>query len=245
MLKELDKDLWVVDHPHRMWGLDMRTRMTVLRLAGGDLVLVSPVPIDESLAARLAELGPVRWLVAPNRYHHVYMDAARRRYPEARLVGAPGIARKRKDLRFDVVLDCADADPTPAAWAGQLSVAPLAGCPEFDELTLYHRASRTLVVTDLLMNVHRAQGVFSRWAFQLEGCWRRPGVPRLIRLFIRDKRAAAQSATRLLTFDVARIVMAHGEILEESAEHPAMKPLLETLLRPILGPSAVVAAETA
>jgi hypothetical protein len=57
-------------------GFQMPTRMTALPLEGGGIALVSPVPISETIASRLAELGPVRFLVAPNLLHHLYLADA-------------------------------------------------------------------------------------------------------------------------------------------------------------------------
>ncbi len=44
-------------------------------------------------------------------------------YPEARLFAAPGLASKRKDLRFDGAL----SDASDPAWVGDLDQVPFHG----------------------------------------------------------------------------------------------------------------------
>ena len=71
----------------------------------GGLWLHSPIAIDEALAGTLAELGEVRHIVAPNRFHHMFAGAAKRRYPAAALWAAPGLRKKRSNVAFDRDLD--------------------------------------------------------------------------------------------------------------------------------------------
>jgi hypothetical protein len=93
MLKQLAADLFVEERAQRFYGLEVGTRMTVVRLAGGDLWLHSPVSLDAELRSELDGLGRVRFAVAPNRVHHLYAGEVARLYPEARLWVAPGLER--------------------------------------------------------------------------------------------------------------------------------------------------------
>ena len=47
MLRPLDENLWVIDHPFRMpGGVQIGTRTTVIRLADGSVFLHCPGPIE-------------------------------------------------------------------------------------------------------------------------------------------------------------------------------------------------------
>ena len=70
-LRPLAQDLWVVERPQRFYGLEVGTRMTVLRLADGSLLLHSAVELDAALRRELDAIGRVRFAVAPNRVHHL------------------------------------------------------------------------------------------------------------------------------------------------------------------------------
>jgi glyoxylase-like metal-dependent hydrolase (beta-lactamase superfamily II) len=53
---------------------------------------------------------------------------------------------------------------------------------------------------------------------RLNGMWRRFGPSRLIRLFVRDRAALEQSVRRMLEWDFDRVVVAHGDVLEEGGK---------------------------
>lgn len=209
--------VWSVNHELRSFGIDLRGRMTILRLPDGRLVLYSPVPLDDGLGDAIDRLGQVGFIVAPNRFHHMYAGAAKERYPGARLIGTPELLVKRRDLPFDGAL----GDEAPPEWAGALEPTLVRGAAIFGEGVLYHRESRTLVVGDLYMNIHHARGFLSRLLFWLEGVDRRFACPRTWRLATRDKAAARASVERMLSFDFERVLLAHGENLETEAHAPA------------------------
>ena len=214
MLQTLGKGIWAVTYDFYAFGIHFPGRMTVVRLTSGDLWLCSPVPIDDELAAALAELGPVKHIVAPNRFHHVHLPAVLERYPEAALYGAPGLPSKRKDIRFDETL----TETAPDAWRSDLAQCPLLGIPTFGEVVFFHHASGTLVTTDLFMNVHEVDGFMGWFVYWSEGCWRRPAVPRLVRFLVKDKARMRADVGRIVEWPIRRLVMAHGEIVESEAD---------------------------
>src|SRR5258707_995176 len=52
-LQELAEGIWTASAPHRWIGLHLGTRMTVIRLSRGGLLLHSPVPMSKQLRTRL------------------------------------------------------------------------------------------------------------------------------------------------------------------------------------------------
>ena len=72
--------------------------MTVIRF-NDDLLIHSPVSIDDELIAELAMLGSARHIAAPNKFHHLFMPAWLVQFPEAKVYAAPGLAAKRKTFR--------------------------------------------------------------------------------------------------------------------------------------------------
>jgi hypothetical protein len=43
MFREIDRNIWVGEQPLRYFGLSVGTRMTVIRLTSGELVVISPI----------------------------------------------------------------------------------------------------------------------------------------------------------------------------------------------------------
>jgi len=96
---------------------DFSTRMTVIRLPEGGLFLHSPLRLDDSLRSELDALGPVRAVVASNRFHHLFVGDYRVPYdPKARFYGALGLQTKRRDLAFFGMLG---DEPMPE-WRGAI-----------------------------------------------------------------------------------------------------------------------------
>ena len=105
------EDIWQVRHALVVNGVPANTRMTVVRLANGQLWVHSPVALSAKLIAQLQHLGPVVAVVAPNCAHHLFAGAFMQAFPQAKLYLAPGLARKAARL----------AGPTLARRARQLA----------------------------------------------------------------------------------------------------------------------------
>jgi hypothetical protein len=210
--KALADALWVVDCDGYDRGLHVPLRMTVVRLSDGTLWLHSPIPIDDALAAKLEAIGPVAHLVAPSRGHHLFAAAAKEHYPRARLWASPGLLDARRGLPIDGPLSEGDL-----AWRGELVAIHLAGTPAIDEYVFHHVPSRTLVCADMVINVTSEPSWLSRQLYRALGVWQRPGPTRYWRFATRDHAAAAAALDRVLACNPTRIVMAHGDIVDEDA----------------------------
>lgn len=207
--------LWTVYEPEfRMLGLKLGTRMTIVRLPQGTLVLHSPIAISSALASAIEALGQVGHIVAPNLYHHVYAGEAQKRWPEAKLHGASGLNRKRRDLRVDSVLG---KDPVSADWQGALTPVTIHGCL-LGETVLVHAPSRTVISADLFENFLEMDHTPTRLYLQASGVWQKPGWGRFLRVLYRDHRAARQSVDALLEHDFEGAIIAHGTPVKHGAK---------------------------
>lgn len=211
-LRELAAHLWVAERPLRLPVGDIGTRMTIIRLADGSLFLHSPVRLDGPTRQALDARGPVRAVVAPSKVHHFFVGDYVAAYPAARIFGAPGLPEKRRDLMFHGIL----GDEPPAEWRGDLEQHLFRGAKLMNEVVFFHPATRTLLLTDLAFNVpaHPAAAVRTRLFYWLVGAAGRFGPHRIVRLGIRDKRAARASVDKILQWDFDRVVVTHGQVLE-------------------------------
>jgi hypothetical protein len=217
-LTRLAEDIWIAERPQTFYGLAVGTRMTVVRLAGGRLLLHSAVALDSALRAELDALGRVAYVVAPNRVHHLYAGDVAKAYPDARLWIGPGLERKRPDLRFVAVLD----DESPEAWRDEVDQTFFRGRPYENEVVFFHRKSRTLILCDLAFNFGPSAAAPTRVLMKLMRSYGRFGPSKLDPLLIRDRNAARQSLERILGWDFDRVVVAHGDVLE-SGGHEALR----------------------
>ena len=210
MLRKLADNLFVVERPQRFYGLEVGSRMTVMRLEDGSLLLHSPVALDVQLRRELDALGAVRYAVAPNRFHHLYAGDVARAYPAVRLWVAAGVERKRPDLEIAGVL----TDDAPPEWKGQIDQLYFRGRPFENEIVFLHRGSRTLLLCDLAFNFGPTAPAVTRVVMTLFGGYGRFRPTRLDPLLIRDRAAARRSLEQILTWDFDRVVVAHGDVLE-------------------------------
>jgi hypothetical protein len=202
--------IWSLERPVWFAGARLRTRSTVIRLDDGSLLLHTPAPPTDALAEQLRALGPVRWLVVPNRWHHLGAPAAAMRFPGARLVGPASALERNKALRLEVDIHGGQlSEQLP-----ELDTLPLHGVPFWDETVLYHRPTQTLLGADIVCSAGAADHWTWRCGARLTGCYGRVRVPPDARRKIADKTAAARSLCSMLQQPAQRLIIGHGDIIE-------------------------------
>lgn len=208
-LEALGEGIWSGAFPLRMPGLEIGTRTTIARQPDGGLFVHSPGPLDEALVREVSALGPVRHVVAPNRYHHLYVRDWKDAYPEARFHACPGLREKRKSFEWDGDL----GDEPHADWRDVIDQHLVKGAPMMSEVVFFHAPSGTLMASDLAMNIHEASGFATRLFWKMNGTWKKFGPSRMVRFTFRDRRAVRASIDRILSWDFDRVLIAHGEPL--------------------------------
>jgi len=185
----------------------------VVRLEDGRLLIHSPAPPSDELVKELSELGEVAWLVVPNCFHHLGTPAAAAAFPGAKVVAPKSAAAKNAALRLDFAID----DPAFGDTVTELVVLPLEGVPFLDETLLYHRPSKTLLAADAALRADANDHWTWRFAARVTGCYEKLRVPPDVKGEIADKAAAARSLAALSSLPVDRLVVAHGEIVQDAA----------------------------
>jgi len=207
---ELARDLYVEEARIRFYGIRLSTRMTVIRLSGGRLLLHSPTPLTARVRSELDLLGKVACVVSPNKIHNQFIGHYQHVYPRARCFASPGLPERRPDLRFDGVL----RDRPEPEWEAELDQAGIAGNQFFQEIVFLHRASRTLIVSDLVENfdAHTTTRLGRALAW-LVGVRGRPVASPEHRWYTDDAEAATRSLERVGSWDFENIVLAHGRLV--------------------------------
>jgi hypothetical protein len=213
-VRQLDSDLWVTESPLRFLGLEVGARMTVIRLPRSRLLVHSPIAATPERLRQVRSLGSVAYVVAPNRLHHLFVGEWQQACPEAAVHVAPGLERKRPDLRIAGVL----GDRAEPGWADAIDQVLVGGIPWTNEVVFFHRPSATLVVSDLAFNVGAGSPPLTRIAFRAGGTYGRLAPTLVERLLVRDRSAFRRSLTRILEWPFERVVVAHGEVCERNGK---------------------------
>jgi hypothetical protein len=211
--KPVADNLWVVDSgPMHVAGMPLPVRMTIIRLGNGELILHSPTPFSFPIKAQLDDLGRIAHLLAPNTAHWSFVKQWQAHYPDATCWAVPGLgerpAVKKAELRIDKVF----ADGAPKEWNEEIEIILVRG-KALVEAELFHRASRTLVLTDLIVNLEPDKlPLPMRLGARLVGALAPEGkAPIYARAAIKaGGEQASNAASRLLDLAPERVIFAHG-----------------------------------
>lgn len=213
--KAVAENLWVVDGPLIAFGMPwpkmpFPTRMTIVRGSAGELFLHSPTRLVPSLQEEVEALGRVRWIIGPNRIHYWWIPEWREAFPAAEVHLAPQVREQAgKRLEFP-----AHAMPATGGypWDQFLTALPVTGS-YMTEMVFFHKASRTLILTDLIENFEPGKlPLLQRWLTWLGGVQHPDGqMPRDMRLtFRRERRQLREAVETMLAWQPERIILAHG-----------------------------------
>jgi len=195
-----------IDTKQRFLGLEMGARMTILTLDQG-LLVHSPIAVEPS---QIAHLGDPRWVLAPNLFHHLYVGP----WAEAGIEtwGAPGLPDKRKDVAFAGTLTTRSHPFGP-----DIEVLPLSCFDLTREVVVLHRPSRTLIVTDLVINLAQNAPRLTRWALRCACGYPGCRTTLLERVGMR-RDAARRDLETIAAWDFDRLIMAHGEVIPRNGK---------------------------
>lgn len=220
-----------------------------MRLSSGALAVFSPVALTPEVKAKLATLGNnLRYIVAPDIEHHIFVSEWKTAFPTAVLIGPDGLPEKRlaqNDPKigketFDVVFK-ADTKRTTSI------------NPEFDqdfeyeyvdahankELVFFYKPDRVMIQADLMFNLPATEqysrvpekdkpnpGFLARQFIGLNSTQGEvKGLKRLIwHAMSRGNRPSFNdSIKRIDAWDFKIIVPCHGDVIEEGAKETFQK----------------------
>lgn len=229
-LQPIGPEIWIADGPDVSFlGLSIPTRTTIVRLPGQRLWVHSPIKLTPSLRDEILNLGAVTALIAPNKYHHLFLDQWLDTFPNAHAYAGPGLREKRSDLKFAGDLSN-DAD---SSWSSDIEQTVFTGGRLFDEVIFFHTQSRTLILTDLIVNL-RTEGFsfLQRLIARVDGlAFPHGGMPNLFRLTLRNHDQVRPAIERMLKWNPLAVIISHGEWFRENGA-AEIKSRLQFLLKP-------------
>jgi hypothetical protein len=214
-LKPVTENLWLVDGPEvrmQYWGLKLpfTTRMTLVRLPDGRLWVHSPTELTDQLRRAVTALGPVGFIVAPNRLHTSWLATWKAQWPDAVTAGVAA-EPAWNGTRTDYEIDLGGDGPFP--WQPALRQCFVQG-GMFSETIFFHAASRTLILTDLVENFEltRVKGFWMRLLLRATGPLDPNGTaPPDMRYTFRKHHPALRAAvTQIRAWAPGRVILSHG-----------------------------------
>ena len=220
-MKQLDENLWIKSYPLSVLGTDHGRTVTTIRLPSEKLIVHSMAPFTPADAAQIRALGQPAWLVEAMMAHDTYARQGRHTFPDVPFLGPHGFGEV---VKFSTL----PLQPAPAEWTGEVEVLELQGAPRLKEHVFIHKSSRTLIVADLVFNFRADERGWNRFFHRyIAGFKRYPGMSRIFRVCISDRSAFRGSLEKVLEADFDRIVVGHGEVVEQDGKALLRRALID------------------
>lgn len=213
-LKPVADNIWIVDGPQiNLMRLPFPTRMTIIRLKSGELFLHSPTALTPELKQQVEKLGRVHHLISPNWIHYAHIHQWAEAFPDALSWASPNVRERAKKHGNPVSFD-RDLDPiTQPEWQGEIDQLLVEGSNIHQEVVFFHRASKTLILTDLIENFEKDKvGPFMAIMLWMAGILDPNGkMPNDMRMTFRKGRDQLRGAVKtMINWAPEKIIVAHG-----------------------------------
>ncbi len=223
---------WIEIHPGRMWrvphlfplaGAPFHTSSiaTVIKLSSGDVAILNPVAFVDAIANRIAELGPVRWVISQGKGHSQFVASARKRFRGSLAIGTEGHLRhpSASHLTLDGLLEHTRLPDElhPISIDGHL----------FDEVMIVDRPTRTLIAQDVVGFSGGERSFVGRLYALAFGLVEPLGFASYSLMLWQKLPALYESFAKLRAADLAHVIGAHGPAAPRAGDLEALHLTLE------------------
>ncbi|EME86693.1 uncharacterized protein MYCFIDRAFT_77479 [Pseudocercospora fijiensis CIRAD86] len=197
-------------------------RATAIRLQDRRVLLLNPIQLGQAVQDRLDQLGGVDY-IACDLGHHSYVADYLNRWPNAKTIGVSGLPGKRKDVKWDFIYEDWQQSPEDQfSFSHGIETVLFEGFITH-AVAWYHRPTKTLIISDLLMNLPATEQYHPSSAD--EGPFSREFAKRAHPFSIWFRRLIyyvayveytpmRRDAKRVAELDIQRIVPCHGDVLD-------------------------------
>ncbi|KAH9849059.1 hypothetical protein C2E23DRAFT_888658 [Lenzites betulinus] len=224
VIREVAPDVWTFSRPFTLLGLfPVGGRSTAIKLSAGGVWIFASTPLTDATKEKLAELGDVKYIVAGNAFHHLFLKQYKDAYPNAKTVGPEDLNIKK--VAEGWTLDSVFSEKAPDTLHGfedEIEHCYFSGFGNKD-IAFYHKASKTVLGADLLMN-NPPNEQYSKSSASPKSRILSAMKPRgwQLRWFIwlkeKDKAAMKRDAKKVYEWDFARFIPCHGDVIETDAK---------------------------
>ncbi|HJT81771.1 MAG TPA: hypothetical protein VJ719_11270 [Chthoniobacterales bacterium] len=218
--QQIADDVILMQYPFRVFGIDFARNVTLIRLNDGRLVIHSTAPFTSDDVAAIRDFGEPGWLVDASVMHDTFAKKGHAAFAQIPYLAPPGFGDASGVTTPPLY-------PPPNEWDGQIDVIPIDGTRKHEH-ALFHRASRTLIVADLVFSFPPDSGAWAR--FFVRNVMRLPrlrGISVFFKMLISDRQAFERSMTKILDLDFSRMIVGHREPIESDAKAVLLRALLD------------------
>jgi len=218
-IREVTKDVWTFSRPFNRFNLfPVGGRSTAIKLSDGNVWVLASTPLSPETKEALDGLGPVKYIVAGDAMHFLFLREFKEAYPNAKLIGVQQLLSLKRlaGLNFDGAYGH-DPEGTQYGYEDEIKACYFSGFRNKD-VAFLHLHSKSLVTADLIFNLPATEQYskagstyFPFVSYFRPGSW-------FHRTFLSmlgtDKTAMKRDAKTVASWDFDRIIPCHGDVVE-------------------------------
>jgi len=226
VIREVKNGVWTFSRPFTRSGVvPFGGRSVAVKLNDSSVWLFASTKADEETLGKIREIGPVKYIVAPDYEHYLNLADFHKAFPEAKVIGVDGLEAKPAlaEVKFSGIYG-KDPEGTKYGFEDEISACYFSGFQNKD-VAFCHKASKTLIEADLLFNMPPKEQ-YSKTNESPTG-WI-PFVGNMtpftwahkfmIDRVIWDKPATKIHAQTVNSWDFDTIIMCHGDVIESNGK---------------------------
>jgi len=239
VIRSVTPDITTLSVPFLRFGhIKIGGRGTLVRLQSGSLAVFSPAALTEEVKKTVSSLGPLKYIVALDIEHHIFLSPWSKAYPEAKVIGMEGLPEKReakpetKGTTFSTIYTAKERNAKVSEeFDAEFDVEYMPSHAN-KEVVVFHKPSKTLIEADLLFNLPATEqfskaGVPANTGFLTKlfvGIMNTRGTPTWQRRFNwyaaskADRKGFTESIARIEKWDFERIIPCHGDVIETNGK---------------------------
>jgi hypothetical protein len=164
------------------------------------IYIISPCDLEMDTIKELNSIDKEIYVIAPNNFHNLHLATVKMAIPKATFFG-PKRSAQQSGVELENTKDLIQEDLTTVFIKGNNTIS---------ETVFYHMASSTLIITDLLFNMHHKMNLQTKLAMKMAGTFHKLGMSRALKLSIKDKVAFKKSMLSLLDLPFKKVIPSHG-----------------------------------
>ncbi|KAH8832478.1 hypothetical protein DL96DRAFT_1492175, partial [Flagelloscypha sp. PMI_526] len=219
VIREVTANITTFSKPFKRFGfLPWGGRSTAIRLDNGSVWVLASTPLTIDTKTALDALGPVKWIMAGDALHYMFIAEFAKAYPDAKVIVVKDLVEKLKaqGVRVDGAYG-SDPEDTKYGFEDEIQARYFSGFANKD-VAWVHQPSKTLVVADLVFNLPGTEQYSKTTAspkIPLLGSFKPSGS--IHKNFVyagQDKALMKKDAHAVADWDFDRIIMCHGDVIE-------------------------------
>src|SRR5271154_6399671 len=97
VIRDITPNIATLSVPFLRFGLlKIGGRATLVKMTNGELAVFSPVALTPEVKSKVSSMGTLKYIVAPDFEHHIFISPWSKEYPQAEVIGMEGLPEKRE-----------------------------------------------------------------------------------------------------------------------------------------------------